>query len=267
VNDPHAFNALVAPTEWSELRYKIQQSVYEAVEVARRADEEYGQLFGRRWGLVESYCMEGAEVALVTSSTITSTARDVIDAMRGEGHSDRLVKVRRVPPLPRERRGQGVAGSEKDRRPGPQSHLGQCGVFGERDQSALYNTPVCGFGMFDFVLGPGRPRRNPGDHREALSRDRWPLHDVPAEGHYLDRSKAMSEQHCWDTARTIRCLNKSCCCRARRLPGLWRFAAMRYALKAAGRPDDGDHPGVLLVHHCRPVPLFFVRDADLSHGF
>jgi len=82
------------------MRYKIQQSMNEAVEVVRRADEEYGRMFGRQWGLVESYRMEGAETALVTSSTITSTARDVIDAMRGEGIPIGLVKVRLFRPFP-----------------------------------------------------------------------------------------------------------------------------------------------------------------------
>lgn len=79
--DPHAFNALVMPSHYMELRYKMQKSMEEAVEVARQADEEFREVFGRSYGLVERYRLEDAEVVLVTSATITSTARVVVDEL------------------------------------------------------------------------------------------------------------------------------------------------------------------------------------------
>jgi len=178
VNDPHAFNSLVAPTEWSEMRYKIQQSMNEAVEAVRRADEEYGQLFGRRWGLVESYCMEGAETALVTSSTITSTARDVIDAMRGEGIPIGLVKVRLFRPFPVREVAAALQGVKKIAVLDRNLTFGQCGVFAEEIKAALYNTPVR-LPLFDFVMGLGGRDVTPATIREAAQ---YTLdHNAPAE--------------------------------------------------------------------------------------
>lgn len=178
VNDPHAFNALVAPAEWFELRFKIQEAMQDAVEVARQADDEYGRLFGRRWGLVESYRMEGAEVALVTSSTITSTARDVIDEMRGQGIPVGLVKVRLFRPFPSRDVAQALQGVKKVAVLDRNLTFGQCGVFGEEIKSALYGTSVR-VPLFDFVLGLGGRDVTPATIREVAQ---YTLdHDAPTE--------------------------------------------------------------------------------------
>ncbi len=154
VDDPHAFGALVTPGEWFELRYKIQQAMNEALEVARQADAEYGRMFGRQWGLVESYRMEGAEVALVTSSTITSTAREVIDELRNRGLPIGLVKVRLFRPFPVPDIVRALEGVKKVAVLDRNLTFGQCGVFGEEIKAALYNTPLRP-PIFDFVLGLG----------------------------------------------------------------------------------------------------------------
>jgi pyruvate/2-oxoacid:ferredoxin oxidoreductase alpha subunit len=176
--DPHAFNALVTPGEWFELRYKIQMAMDEALEVARRADTEYGQKFGRSWGLVESYRMEGAEVALVTSSTITSTARDVIDAMRGEGIPIGLIKMRLFRPFPVNDIAGALQGIKKVGVLDRNLTFGQCGVFAEEIKAALYNTPFR-VPLFDFVLGLGGRDVTPATIRQVA--DYVLQHDAPAE--------------------------------------------------------------------------------------
>ncbi|MGC8959432.1 MAG: pyruvate ferredoxin oxidoreductase [Chloroflexia bacterium] len=176
VDDPHAFGALVTPGEWFELRYKIQQAMNKALEVARQADEEYGRMFGRTWGLVESYRMEGAEVALVTSSTITSTAREVVDEVRAAGLPIGLVKVRLFRPFPVSDIVQALRGVKKVAVLDRNLTFGQCGVFGEEIQAALYNTPLRP-PLFDFVLGLGGRDVTPATIREVI---RYTLeHDAP----------------------------------------------------------------------------------------
>ena len=44
----------------------------EAIEVMARVDEEWGSLTGRRYGAIESYRVEEADLLLVTSGTVTS---------------------------------------------------------------------------------------------------------------------------------------------------------------------------------------------------
>ncbi len=164
-NDPHAFNALVTPGEWFELRFKIQQAMDRVVEVAREADEEFGRRFGRRWQLVESYRMDGAEVALVTVSTVTSTARDVIDEMRAEGIPIGLVKVRLFRPFPVGEIREALRGTKKVAVLDRNLTFGQCGVFAEEIKAALYGSPVQPQ-LFDFVLGLGGRDVTPATIRE-----------------------------------------------------------------------------------------------------
>jgi len=178
VDDPHAFNALVTPGEWFELRYKIQLAMEQALEVARQADQEYGQLFGRHWGLVESYKMEGAEVALVTTATITSTARDVIDAMRAEGTPIGLVKLRLFRPFPVADIVQALRGVKKVGVLDRNLTFGQCGVFAEEIKAALYDSDVR-VPLFDFVLGLGGRDVTPATIRQVA--EHVLTHEAPTE--------------------------------------------------------------------------------------
>ena len=153
-SDPHAFNALVAPPYYMELRYKMQKAMEEAVKVARQADEEFGKVFGRRYGLVEGYRLEDAEVVLVTSATITSTARVVVDELREEGHRIGLLKVRMFRPFPVQDVREALAGASKVAVIDRNISFGHGGIFAEEVKSALYNNPHRP-PVFGFVIGLG----------------------------------------------------------------------------------------------------------------
>ena len=152
--DPHAFSALVAPSHYMELRYKIQKAMEEAVEAARQADEEFRKVFGRSYGLVEKYRLEGAEVVLVTSATITSTARVVVDELREEGHKIGLLKMRMFRPFPAEDVRDALVGARKVAVIDRNISFGHGGIFAEEIKSALYNgahrPPI-----FGFIIGLG----------------------------------------------------------------------------------------------------------------
>ncbi len=153
-NDPHAFNALVMPRHYMELRYKMQRAMEEAVEVARQADEEFREVFGRSYGLVEKYRLEDADVVLVTSATITSTARVVVDELREEGHKIGLLKVRMFRPFPAEDIREALADARKVAIIDRNISFGHGGIFAEEVKSALYNgshrPPI-----FGFIIGLG----------------------------------------------------------------------------------------------------------------
>ncbi|MCJ7493220.1 MAG: pyruvate ferredoxin oxidoreductase [Deltaproteobacteria bacterium] len=99
---PHSFGCLTPPEYFMEFRYKIQQSMLQGKEVSRRVDEEFGQSFGRKYGLIEAYRCDGADLILVTSGAIASTARVVVDALRQKGRKVGMVKVRLFRPFPQE---------------------------------------------------------------------------------------------------------------------------------------------------------------------
>ncbi|MGQ9477689.1 MAG: pyruvate ferredoxin oxidoreductase [Candidatus Bipolaricaulia bacterium] len=151
--DPRAFGGITMPSEYFELRYKIQRAMEEALTVAEEADLEFERLFGRGYGLVEPYKLEGAELALVTSGTVTSTARLVIDKLRAEGKRVGLLKVRLFRPFPAALVRELLLGLPKIAVIDRNISFGQGGIFAQEVKSALYNhgQPP----LFGFVAGLG----------------------------------------------------------------------------------------------------------------
>ena len=178
LDDPRAFGALVLPSDYMEMRYKIQKAMERAVGVAEAVDHEWGERFGRSWGLVERYRLDDAEIALVTSGTVTGTSRVVVDELRDKGLKIGLLKVRMFRPFPHEKVCQALAGTEKVAVIDRNISFGDSGVFAQEVRAALYNAderpPV-----FDFVTGLGGRDIVPATIREIV--DYTVAHDAPVE--------------------------------------------------------------------------------------
>lgn len=146
--DPHAFNGLATPDSYMEFRFEMQEAMIRALDVAASVDEDFAEIFGRSYGIVEAYRCEEAELILITSSTVTSTAREVVDRLRNEGRRVGLLKIRLFRPFPAEELRRLCAGAAKlaviDRNIG----FGVGGIFAQEVRAALHNhlnVPVYGF--------------------------------------------------------------------------------------------------------------------------
>ena len=62
--------------------------------------EEYGRLTGRRYGLVETYHLEDAELAIVMIGSAVGAAKVAVDGLRAEGVRAGLLKIRCFRPFP-----------------------------------------------------------------------------------------------------------------------------------------------------------------------
>jgi len=73
-----------------------------ALEKIKAVNEEFANIFGRKYGngLVEEYLCEDAECVLVTASSMTGTARKVVEDLRKAGEKIGLVKLRSFRPFP-----------------------------------------------------------------------------------------------------------------------------------------------------------------------
>lgn len=178
LDDPHAFGALVLPDEYMEMRYKMQKAMEQAMRVVEEVDGEWGKRFGRSWGLVESYRLDDAEIALVTSGTVTGTSRVVVDELRDEGMKIGLLKVRLFRPFPHEKVRQALVGAKKVAVIDRNISCGYSGIFAQEVRAALYGAeqrpPV-----FDFVAGLGGRDIVPETIREIV--DYTVTHDTPTE--------------------------------------------------------------------------------------
>jgi pyruvate/2-oxoacid:ferredoxin oxidoreductase alpha subunit len=153
-DNPKAFGNLTGPDYYYELRHMIHKDHLRAVEVARQADAEFGKIFGRSYGLVEEYRTDGADTILVTSGTITSTARVVIDERRLRGEKVGLLKIRLFRPFPLDDVRRVLTRFKKvvviDRNIG--FSIG--GIFAQEIKSALWNTNLH-VPVFSFIAGIG----------------------------------------------------------------------------------------------------------------
>ncbi|MDT8437116.1 MAG: pyruvate ferredoxin oxidoreductase [Gemmatimonadota bacterium] len=154
--DPHSFGALVRPDAYMEMRWQQQEAMRQALDVLPAIEDEWHALTGRRYGALETYRTDGAELLLVTSGTITSTARHVVDERRARGEAIGLVKVKMFRPFPTDALRAALSGVDRvavlDRNISP----GHGGIFAEEIRSALYDVPPDDRPvLFGYVLGLG----------------------------------------------------------------------------------------------------------------
>jgi len=154
--DPHAFGGLVRPDVYTEIRWQQQEAMDEARDVFRRVEDDWEAITGRRYGAVEAYRTEDADLLLVTSGTITSTARHVVDERRAGGDKVGLLKVKMFRPFPTDELRELLGGVDRvavlDRNISP----GHGGIFAEEIRSALYDVPPEDRPiLFGYVLGLG----------------------------------------------------------------------------------------------------------------
>ncbi len=165
--DPRSFGGLGAPEVYMELRYKIQQAMEEALHQFEQADFEFQELFGRRYGLIEAYRLEDAEIALVTSGTVTSTAREVIDELRNENQKIGLLKIRLFRPFPASHIRQALAHVSKIAVVDRNISFGAGGIFAQELKSMLHNSSGRQ-SVFGFVAGLGGRDITPATLREIV---------------------------------------------------------------------------------------------------
>jgi pyruvate/2-oxoacid:ferredoxin oxidoreductase alpha subunit len=153
-DDPHAFNMLVAPEHYMEFRLQIEQAMEEAQRVAQAADDEFEAHFGRRYGLVEPYRLDDAELALVTAGASTGTARVVVDELRAQGLPVGLLKLRFFRPFPAAQVRQLLGRVRKVGVIDRSISFGQGGIFAAELRAALYDQPQRP-AVFGFIAGLG----------------------------------------------------------------------------------------------------------------
>ncbi len=137
--DPHSFGCLTQPEYFMEFRHKIQKSMLQGKAVSERVDGEFGRAFGRKYGLIEAYRCEGADLILVTSGTVASTARVVVDALREKGQRVGMVKVRLFRPFPKEELWEVLREAEKVAVVDRNVSFGVGGIFAHELRAAFCN--------------------------------------------------------------------------------------------------------------------------------
>jgi pyruvate/2-oxoacid:ferredoxin oxidoreductase alpha subunit len=173
VHDPRAFGGLTRPDVYMELRLRQQEAMEEARTAFEAIDGAWGRVFGRRWGAIECDRVDDAEVVLVTSGTVTSTARHVVNEARARGERVGLVKVKMFRPFPTRELVRALAAVPRiavlDRNISP----GSAGIFAAELRAALYDVSAAQRPQVSgFIVGLGGRDVTPVVIEECVARAR-----------------------------------------------------------------------------------------------
>jgi pyruvate/2-oxoacid:ferredoxin oxidoreductase alpha subunit len=152
--NPRSISGLTTSDFFTEMRYQMQQAMEEAKSVILQVDDEYHQTFGRRYGLIDAYRCHDAEMVLVTSGTVSSTSRDVIDQYQNQGRAIGMLKIRTFRPFPSEEIRKALKGVPKVAVIDRNISYGVGGIMAEELRSSFCNTeerPA----IFGYVAGLG----------------------------------------------------------------------------------------------------------------
>lgn len=146
---PAAFGGLTGPDHYYELKYMEHNAMLEAEEVIKRVTEEYGDVTGRYYKMVDPYRCEDAETVLVVSGGVASTAKDAVDEARAAGKKLGSLKIWAFRPFPREDVRELLLGRKRVAVVDRNISFGQEGIFCTEVKASLYGRdgapPVLGF--------------------------------------------------------------------------------------------------------------------------
>lgn len=94
----------VGPLDLQDFYFEHKRQMVEAYDavpgVIEAVGAEYGERFGRHYGILEEYCLDDAEVALVALGSTNGTIKEVVDSLRAQGKPVGLLKIRVFRPFP-----------------------------------------------------------------------------------------------------------------------------------------------------------------------
>lgn len=101
--DPYSIGAMVGPEAFTEVRYLAHQKQLEALTAIPEIADEFEAAFGRAaGGLLQTYHTEGAETIVVALGSVSGSIKEVVDAMREDGHAIGAVNITSFRPFPLE---------------------------------------------------------------------------------------------------------------------------------------------------------------------
>jgi pyruvate ferredoxin oxidoreductase alpha subunit len=100
LDHPTTFGAWDLWDYYFEHKRQQTDALSKAMKVIVDVGQEYGRVFGRSYGIFDSYAMDDAELAIIVLSSTAGTARTVIKQLRKKGVKIGLLKLRVFRPFP-----------------------------------------------------------------------------------------------------------------------------------------------------------------------
>lgn len=100
LRSPMAVGPYATPVYYMESKRQQAQAMMDAKQVIQTVAEEFAQMTGRYYGLLETYRMEDAEHAVVVLGSSAGTAKQAVDDLRAQNKKAGLIKIRSFRPFP-----------------------------------------------------------------------------------------------------------------------------------------------------------------------
>jgi pyruvate/2-oxoacid:ferredoxin oxidoreductase alpha subunit len=154
IKNPFALNSIAPPTVYMEIRHDNAMAMDQVLERFNDVEKEFEVLFNRRYGAIEAINCDDADIILVTSGTITSTARLLLEDLRDKGEKVGLLKMKMFRPFPVELVCRALKPAKKVAVIDRNFSSGAGGIFLQEVRAALCNMqdhPL----VFGYVVGLG----------------------------------------------------------------------------------------------------------------
>jgi pyruvate/2-oxoacid:ferredoxin oxidoreductase alpha subunit len=138
VENPAYIGNVVSPEQYMFYRHRSFQDMEAAREVIKLVAREYGDVLGRRYEVVETVETGDADIVLVTSGAMTSTARVAIRSLRQKGYRVGLIKMKLLRPFPTGEIRQAIQGVPKVVVLDRNVSIGMGGIWWQEIKNALY---------------------------------------------------------------------------------------------------------------------------------
>jgi pyruvate ferredoxin oxidoreductase alpha subunit len=100
--NPTSMGPIALPNYYFEFKRQQEEAMRNALRIIPQVHEEYAEISGRHYGngLLDPYCLEDAEVAIVCLGSTAGTVKTVVDELREEGVKAGLLRIRTFRPFP-----------------------------------------------------------------------------------------------------------------------------------------------------------------------
>lgn len=160
-DDPRTFGTLAGPDVYSEFQYKMQKSMENAETVIADTCKEFERLFGRSYGMVESYKLDDAKDVIISTSTMAETASIAVDSLRKEGKKVGVLRIRYLRPFPVKELYELVKGKKRAIVLDRNISFGAQGIFCQEVRAAVYGRAEIPE-VYGYILGLGGRDVRPG---------------------------------------------------------------------------------------------------------
>lgn len=169
--DPMSLGTLADTESYLEIRHDMEIAMEHSLDVIEEVGKEFGDFFGRYYGLIEEYKSEDADIILIAMGSLCGTIKDVVDKERENGKKVGLVRIRSYRPFPKDAlkvavKDAKLAVIDKD------ISFGAGGAVYMDVKAALDNE------TYGFIIGLGGRDITPIDIEEIIEKTENPTKDI-----------------------------------------------------------------------------------------